>query len=107
MANGEQKPGDALADKWREQFDRDEREEELALTRLDVRADMKSMGEEEISSVIDQRALEARRKKDSEPPASKASPLVIVFTVAKKVPPWGAVIVILAGMALYAFLKTR
>lgn len=105
MANGEAKPGEALADKWREQFEKDRREEELALTRLEVRADMKSMGEDEISEVIDQRTLE-RHKKDSEPPA-KAGVLVIVQTVARKFPPWGAVIVALAALAAYVYLQTR
>jgi hypothetical protein len=107
MANGETKPGEALADKWRERFEHDARQEELALTRLDVRADMKSMGEDEISSVIDQRALEAQRQKGSEPPSGKATPLVVVLTVARKFPPWGAVLVALAAIAAYVWLKTR
>lgn len=65
---GDGNRGDAVADKWRESFASSRRETDLALTRLEVRADMKSFGEEEDSAVIDQRALEAQRKKESEPP---------------------------------------
>lgn len=43
---------------------------------------------------------------ESNPP-SKVSPLVIVLTVAKKFPAWGAVIVALAAIAAYVFLQTR
>ncbi len=108
MANGEAKPGDAAADKWRERFEKLRREEERAIDRLEVRADMKSMGEEEISEVIEQRALDRQRNREgSEPPPSKPTPLVVVLTVARKFPPWGAVLVALAGIAAYVFLRTR
>lgn len=97
MPNGD-KPGDAAAEKWAERFEKLRREEELSLTRLDVRADMKSFGEEEISEVIDQRVLEAQRKKESDPPSSKASPLVIVHTVVKRLKGWPLVAVVIAGI---------
>lgn len=100
MANGEAKPGEALADKWRERFEKDRREEELALTRLDVRADMKSMGEDEISEVIDQRALE-RHKKDSDAPPSGHSKIAI--SLVKAVKGWPQALVALGIIALVAF----
>ena len=65
---GGDKPGDATADKWRERFEQGRKESETALTRLEVRADMKSKGEEEISAVIDERTLEAQRSKSTDPP---------------------------------------
>ena len=68
MANGDSKPGDALADRFREQFERDAREEDRALMQLEVRADKRSYGEEEISEVIHREALERQKKKESEPP---------------------------------------
>jgi hypothetical protein len=44
-------------------------------------------------------------KPESEPPPSKLSPLVVVWVVARKFPPWGAVIVALAGIAAYVMLR--
>lgn len=101
---GDKERGDAVADKWRDTFEKNRRESELALTRLDVRADMKSFGEEEDSAVIDQRALEAQRKKESDPPPSKASPMVIVLTMVRKFPPLGSVLVALAAIAALTYL---
>lgn len=40
-------------------------------------------------------------------PADKTSPIHVVFTVVRKFPPWGAVIVALAALAAYVYLKTR
>ena len=73
--NGEKKHGDAAADKWREDFERRRKEADLALTRLEVRADMQSFGEEEDTGVIDQRTLERQQKREgSDPPPSKPTP---------------------------------
>ncbi len=99
-----EKPGDAVADKWSEQFEKSRKESDLALTRLEVRSEMKSAGEEELSDVIDQRTLESQSRKEESYPPSKASPMVIVLTVAKKFPAWGAVIVALAAIAAYVYL---
>ncbi len=102
--SGESKPGEASADKWRDEFEKNRKETDTSLTRLEVRAEMQSAGEEELSDVIDQETLQRQRTKESEPP-SKASPMVIVLTVAKKFPAWGAVIVALAGIAAYVVLQ--
>lgn len=104
---GDGKPGDASADRWREEFEKRRKESDLALTRLEVRADMKSAGEEELSDVIDRETLERQRAKaavESEPP-SKASPTVIVLTMVRKFPAWGAVIVALAAIAAYVAIQ--
>ncbi len=45
--------------------------------------------------------------KVSEPPGSKVSPVHIVFTVVRKFPPWGAVVVAVVAIAAYVYLKTR
>jgi hypothetical protein len=104
---GDKEHGDAVADKWRDRFEKAQRETDNALTRLDVRADMKSFGEDEDSAVIDQRTLEAQRRQESDAPPSKVSVLVIVWTVAKKFPPVGAVLVALACVAAYVLLKLK
>ena len=67
--SGDEKRGDAAADLWRERFSNGRRETDLALIELDVRAEMKSFGEEETTGVIEQRALE--RQKRSDPPSGK------------------------------------
>lgn len=103
---GDKARGDAVADKWRDTFEKHRRESDLELMKLEIRADMRSSpDEDEDTGVIEQRALEAQRKKDSEPPSSKASPLVIVLTVVRKFPAWGAVIVALAAIAAYVYLN--
>lgn len=104
---GENKPGDAVADKWQERIEKGRKETDVSLTRLEVRAELKSAGEEELSSVIEQETLARQRTKEaasSEPP-SKASPAVIVLTGVRKFPPWGAVIVALAAIAAYVVLQ--
>jgi len=65
---GNEKRGDAKTDVALEKFKRLDSEIDRSITKLEVRADMKSAGEEENSAVIDQRTLEAQRKKESEMP---------------------------------------
>jgi hypothetical protein len=102
---GDSKPGDAVADKWSEEFEKNRKDTDLALTRLEVRADLKSSGEEELSDVIDQETL-ARQAAKSDTPAS-ANPMIVVLTIAKKFPPMGAVIVALALIAAYVLLHLK
>jgi hypothetical protein len=47
------------------------------------------------------------RAQPSDAPGSKPSPVQVVFTVVKKFPPWGAVIVALAALAAYVYLQTH
>lgn len=107
---GDTKPGDALADKARDEFDRNRRERELAIERLKIRAEMRSAPDlEEDTGVIHREALTrqaAQRRPESDPP-SKVSPLVIVLTVVRKFPAWGSVLVALAAIAAYVALKLR
>ena len=68
---GETKPGDAVADRWRETFEKNRRETDLSLTRLEVRAEMRSAPDlEEDTGVIHKEALErhAKRAPHSDPP---------------------------------------
>ncbi len=106
MGNGSTKPGDASADKWRDVFDKHRKESDAALTRLEVRAEMKSQGEEEISSVIDQRALEAQRRKESSPPDYATQATWFVRAIKS---PWqalvGIVLIIAALLAYVAHLR--
>ncbi len=102
---GEGNPGDASSSKWKETFEKLRKESDASLTRLEVRAELKSAGEEELSDVIDRETLERQRVKEESVPPSKATPTVVVLTLVRKIPTgWGAVIVVLAGIAAYVFL---
>lgn len=91
------KRGDAVADQWRERFTKSRRETDLALTELDVRADMKSMGEEELSDVIEREALERQRKK-SDPPSQRGP--WFILTIPLRIKSWPQVV----GFAIAALL---
>lgn len=97
------KRGDAVADQWRDKSDRNRRERELAIERLRQRANMRSNpDEEEDTGVIERRALEAQRRKDSEPPSGKAR---VAVSVLKLLPEgWGRVLVVLAAIAAVTYL---
>lgn len=104
---GDSKPGDAVADKWRDTFEKNRKESDLPLTRLEIRAEQRSSNELEDTGVIHLKAEErmALKALDSDPPASKATPTVIVLTLVRKIPTgWGAVVVVLAGIAAYVWL---
>lgn len=103
--SGDSKRGDAVADKWREAFEKNRRETDLSLTRLDVRTEMRSADFEEVTDVINARADERLAERPSSDPPAKPTPLVVVLTVARKFPPWGAVIVALAAIAAYVYLR--
>lgn len=106
---GETKPGEAAADRWRDQFDKNRRERELATERLRIRAEMRSSHEEEEDTGVIHMRAEQRvaERETSEPPPSKVSPLVIVLTVVRKFPAWGAVIVAVAAIIAATLLKLR
>lgn len=111
---GDTKPGDALADKARDIFDKNRRERELAVERLRIRAEMRSEhGEEEDTGVIHREALQrqARQETASEPPASKGGVVVLVIgtvrSAVNKLSPFQTLVVILAAIAAYVVLKLR
>lgn len=76
---GDSKPGDALADKARDEFDRNRRERELAIERLKIRAEMRSENWEEDTGVIHKQAEERVAKPPSEPPPKAARGIVHVL----------------------------
>lgn len=97
---GNEKPGDATADKARDKFDANDRELDNAITTVEIRAKMRSAGEEELSSVIQQRALEVQKAKASlQPPGSGYSKDAIWFI--RSVRGWPQAVV---GLGLLAFL---
>jgi hypothetical protein len=55
--------------------------------------------------VISESDIEPEPRPVSEPPPSKLSPQAVAWLFVRKFPPWGAVIVALAGIAAYVFLK--
>jgi hypothetical protein len=83
---GDTKPGDALADKVRDEFDRNRKERERSIERLKIRAEMRSEhGEEEDTGVIHLRAEERlAARADSDPP--KAAKGVVAVLNAVKTP---------------------
>jgi len=104
----ETKPGVASADKWRERFEHGRQKSEASLTRLEVRAEMKSAGEDEISAVIDERTLEAQRRKMSDPPGKDklwAIPVVIVRRVSPTALAWLAALALVLGTIVYILTK--
>jgi hypothetical protein len=110
MANGSTKPGDALADKARDEFDRNRRERELAIARLEIRAEQRSAPDiEEDTGVIHREALErqARREPRTDPPSGHAQQGVALV---RSVKTWQQTIValaLIALLALIAWLKLR
>jgi hypothetical protein len=104
---GNGKPGDAKADVAREKFESNDRILDGAIMKLEFRAEMKSAGEEEISSVIDQRVLEAQRRKSSLPPKDKlwAIPVVIVRRVSPTALAWLAALALILGAVVYILTK--
>lgn len=73
------------------------------IERLRIRAKMRSAGEEEISTVIQEEALAARQK----PPSSAPAPTKWLVAVLNTRPSNGAVVVALALIGLVAFAIGR
>lgn len=96
---GTPKHGDAVADVAREKFEENDRSLDNAITRLEVRAEMRSQDEDEISTVIDQRTLEVQRKKSSVPPPSGYGQQAILLI--RSVDGWPKAVF---GLALLALL---
>jgi hypothetical protein len=105
---GESKPGEAKADKWREEFERNRKESDISLTRLEVRAEMRSVGDfEEDTGVIHKVAEQQVAKRDSEAPKSKGS-VIGVLNVALGFKQWPQVValaIIVGGLLVYLFLR--
>lgn len=105
---GDSKPGDALADKARDEFDKNRRARELAIERLTIRAEMRSSSDEDENSSVIHIQAEKRlteREGDSNPPNPTAWHVAIL--VVRKFPPWGSVLVALVVVALAAFVYLR
>lgn len=80
MGNGG-KHSDAIADKWRDRFRRDNR----ALRR--ARRQLESLPDDEVSEVT---------RPDVRVPSSAPAPLRGLFAILTLLPPWGRVLVVLA-----------
>lgn len=99
--SGSGKPGDAIADKARDTFAKNDRDLDSAIMRLEVRAEMRSAGEDELSSIIDQRTVEAQKQKENSlraPPSGYSKDAVLFI---RSVRGWPQAIV---GLGLLAFL---
>lgn len=76
------KPGTARKERTQEELDKLIKEAELANMRVGFRAEMRSAGEDEDSSVIDQRVLESQRGRISEVP-EKVKPFTAILAAVK------------------------
>jgi Mrp family chromosome partitioning ATPase len=106
---GDVKPGDALADRARDEFDKNRRERELAIERLRIRAEMRSEhGEEEDTGVIHLRAQErvAARVK-SDPPSDRGKQAIALVSAVRGWPQAVVAVALLGLLALIAYLKLR
>lgn len=101
------KPGDAIGDKAREEFDANRKERELAIERLRIRAEMRSEEEIEDSGVIHMRAEERQKQKESEPPTKVLLGILAVPLKAKGWPQVVALAVVVAALCFVAWLKWR
>jgi hypothetical protein len=104
---GDTKRGDAVADRWRDTFDKNRRETDLALTRLEVRAEQRSADFEEDSVVIHKEAAERVAQRDDSLPERAAGG---VRTVLDGVNSWhkvAALFLLCAVAAFVAWLKWR
>jgi hypothetical protein len=90
------------SNKWRKAFAQNSAAADLAITKLEVRAEKRSMDEEEVSAVIEQEALERQRRTASIPAHARGA---VAFLGAVKTP--YQAIVALALIALVAFLVLK
>lgn len=71
--------------------------------RLRVRAEMLSNGEDEISEVIDERALKARAAKSSNPPSGSNQRFALAV-LDRIQPPWLRAVVVVVALLIFAAL---
>ena len=108
MANGSTKPGDAVADKSRDEMRQLERGFENAVQKLHIRADMRSNPDEvEDTAVIERRALEAQRRKESDPPSGYGKQAAGLIRAVKGWPQAAFGIALLVALCFVAWLKWR
>ena len=81
---GDKARGDAVADRWRETFEKNRRESDLAVTRLEVRAEQRSAPDiEEDTGVIHREALarQAKAERGSDPPKAAKGMVAVLKAV--------------------------
>lgn len=83
--------------------DAQKRQRQLALERLKVREEMRSVDLEETSSVIEQKALERVRVAD-QPPAQATGLMSTVLELIRQVPPAHKVVVIFPVVVFILYL---
>lgn len=81
---GDANRGDAVADRWSDEFNKNRRETDIALTRLEVRAELRSVSEEDEDTGVVHRVAEERvaARTGSEPPKG-AKGIVAVLNAVK------------------------
>lgn len=105
MGNGSLKPGDAVADRSRDEMRQLERGFDNAVLRLHTRADVREdPNVNEDSGVIDQRVLEAQAKK-SDPPSGYGQQAVGLIRAVKGWPQAVFGLGLLALLAWAAWLR--
>lgn len=101
--SGSGKQGDAIADMTRDKFAQNDKTLDSAIMKLEIRAEMRSAGEDELSGIIEERTLEAQRKKDNSLRAPSGYSKDAVWFI-RSVRGWPQAIVGLGLLALLAFI---
>ena len=103
---GDSKPGDAIADRARDEFDANRRERELALERLRIRAEMRSEHEVEDTGVIHLRAEQRVAEREGSIPAP-ARGIRVVLTAVDSWQKVAALLILVVGLLAGYWLKSR
>jgi len=110
MASGSDSPERARADRLADEYEQNRRERDLANARVEIRASMRSSTDEvEDTGVINMRVEDAQKrgelpKVESESPG-KVTVWNVTYAAAKRVPPWG--IVILGALVIVSYTLLR
>ena len=112
MPNGSEKPGEALGDRVRDEFDKNRRERELSVARLEIRAEQRSAPDvEENTGVIHREALalqsrrEVERRQGSDPPSGHAKEGIALVRSVRSWPQAVVAVAFLVVVALALWLK--
>lgn len=103
---GETKPGEAVADRWRETFEKNRKETDLSLTRLEVRAEQRSSDFEENSAVIHMEANKRIAEREGSIPAP-ARGIRVVLTAVDSWQKVAALLILVVGLLAGYWLKSR
>lgn len=95
-----------MSNKWRDTFERNRRETDLSLTRLEVRAEQRSENFEEDSGVIHMEAAKRVAEREGSIPAP-ARGIRVVLTAVDSWQKVAALLILVVGLLAGYWLKSR